>query len=202
MRERLIFYTNPRSRGAMVHWMLEETGVPYEMRVLDFGPPMKDPAYRAINPMGKVPAVVRGETVVTECAAICAWLADTYPEAGLAPPPGERADYYRWFFFAAGPLEAAVTNKALGVSVDASQRGFVGYGTGLDEVLDTLEVAVAANPWIAGDAFSAADVYVGSQIGWGMQFGTIERRPAFEAYWARLENRPARARAAAAAAAA
>lgn len=196
MTERLIFYTNPRSRGAIVHWMLEETGVPYETRVLDFGPAMKDAAYRAINPMGKVPAVVRGETVVTECAAICAWLADSYPDAGLAPPPGERADYYRWFFFGAGPLEAAVVNKALGVSVDEKQRGFVGYGGGLDEVLDALEGAVTANPFIAGASFSAADVYVGSQIGWGMQFGTIERRPALEAYWARLEQRPARARAA------
>lgn len=195
MTGKIVFYTNPRSRGAIVHWMLEETGVPYETKVLDFGTTMKDPAYLAINPMGKVPAIVRGDTVVTECAAICAWLADAYPEAGLAPPPGERADYYRWMFFAAGPLEAAVVNKALGVTVDEKQRGFVGYGEGLGPVLDALEGAIAANPWIAGERFSAADVYVGSQIGWGLMFGTIERRPAFEAYWARLTERPANARA-------
>jgi glutathione S-transferase len=175
--------------------MLEETGVPYETHVLEFGTTMKEPAYLAINPMGKVPAVVRGRTIVTECAAICAWLADAYPEADLAPPPGERANYYRWMFFAAGPLEAAVTNKALGVSVDAKQRGFVGYGGGLDEVLDALEGAVTATPWIAGERFSAADVYVGAQIGWGLRFGTIEPRPAFEAYWVRLAERPANARA-------
>ena len=191
MTDTLVFYTNPKSRGTIVQWMLEETGVPYEMKVLDFGDPMKDPAYRAINPMGKVPAIVRGGTVVTECAAICAWLADAYPEAGLAPPPSERADYYRWMFFAAGPLEAAVTNKALGVAIDDKQRGFVGYGDGLGTVLDTLEGAVAAQPWIAGARFSAADVYVGAQIGWGLAFGSIERRPAFEAYWARLAERPA-----------
>jgi glutathione S-transferase len=195
MTGKIVFYTNPRSRGAIVHWMLEETGMPYETKVLDFGTTMKEAAYLEINPMGKVPAIVRGDTVVTECAAICAWLADAYPEAGLAPPPGERADYYRWMFFAAGPLEAAVTNKALGVAVDEKQRGFVGYGVGLEPVLDALESAIAANPWIAGERFSAADVYVGSQIGWGLMFGTIERRPAFEAYWARLTARPANARA-------
>jgi glutathione S-transferase len=195
MTDKLQFYTNPRSRGAIVHWMLEEVGAPYETHVLEFGTTMKEPAYLAINPMGKVPAVVRGRTIVTECAAICAWLADAYPEADLAPSPGERADYYRWMFFAAGPLEAAVTNKALGVSVEAKQRGFVGYGAGLDQVLDALEGAVSANTWIAGERFSAADVYVGSQIGWGLRFGSFEPRPAFEAYWARLTQRPANARA-------
>jgi len=174
----LVFYTNPKSRGAIVRWMLEEVGVPYETRVVGFGPEMKTATYRAINPMGKVPAVVRGDTVVTECAAICAWLADAYPEAGLAPPNAERAAYYRWMFFAAGPLEAAVTNKALGVDVDAKQSAFVGYGSGLDPVLDALEGAVSAGPYIAGERFSAADVYVGAQIGWGLMFGTIERRPA------------------------
>lgn len=198
MTDPIIFYTNPRSRGAIVRWMLEETGIPYQTRVLDFGAPMKAAAYRGINPMGKVPAIVRGRTIVTETAAICAWLADTFPEAELAPSPGERANYYRWFFFAAGPLEAAVTDRVLGVTVDEKQSGFVGYGAGLDPVLDVLETGIAANPWIAGPRFTAADVYVGSQIGWGMQFGTIPRRPAFEDYWARLAARPAHARASAA----
>lgn len=191
MAEPLILYTNPRSRGAIATWMLEETGAPYETRVVEFGPEMQAPSFRALNPMAKVPVLVRGDTVVTECAAICAWLADTFPEAGLAPATGDRAAYYRWLFFAAGPLEAAVTNKALGVEVGAKERGFVGYGAGLPGVLDTLETAIAANPWIAGPRFSAADVYVGSQIGWGMMFGSIERRPAFEDYWGRLAERPA-----------
>ncbi len=191
MAEPLILYTNPRSRGTIAAWMLEETGVPYEARILDFGPEMNAPEFLALNPMGKVPVLVQGSTVVTECAAICAWLADAYPEADLAPPPGERAAYYRWFFFASGPLEAAVTNKALGVAVDAKQRSFVGYGDGLERVLDTLETAVTTSPWLAGPRFSAADVYVGAQLGWGMMFGSIERRPAFEDYWGRLAERPA-----------
>lgn len=191
MNDPLILYTNPRSRGAIAVWMLNETGVPYETRVVEYGAEMKAPEFRALNPMGKVPVLVRGATVVTECAAICAWLADTYPEAELAPSPGERAAYYRWMFFAAGPLEAAVTNQTLGVTVDAKQQGFVGYGEGLGLVLDTLETALAANPWIAGRRFSAADVYVGAHLGWGMMFGTIDRRPVFADYWARLSERPA-----------
>ena len=185
------FFTNPRSRGAIAHWMLEEVGAPYQIHLLDFGGPMKSPAYRALNPMGKVPAIRHGDTIVTECAAICAYLAETFPEKELAPGPHERGPYYRWMFFAAGPLEAAVTNQTLGVTVDAKQQGFVGYGEGLGLVLDTLETALAANPWIAGRRFSAADVYVGAHLGWGMMFGTIDRRPVFDDYWARLSERPA-----------
>jgi glutathione S-transferase len=194
MAEDLVLYTNPQSRGAIARWMLEEVGAPYRAEVLGFGPPMKGD-YRAINPMGKVPALVHRGTVVTECAAICAYLADVFPEAGLAPPPGARAAYYRWLFFAAGPAEAAVTNRVLGVELNDKQRGFVGYGS-YRAVMDALETAVAG-PFIAGDGFTAADVYVGSFIGWGMQVGTVEPRPAFQAYWDRIKDRPARARAAA-----
>ncbi|MFA5539205.1 MAG: glutathione S-transferase family protein [Gemmobacter sp.] len=190
----LTFYTNPNSRGAMVRWMLEETGADYETVVLDYGPPMKAPGYLAINPMGKVPAVRRGDTVVTECAAICCWLADVFPEAGLAPDPAERGAWYRWLFFGAGPLEAAVTNRALGVEVPEEKHSFVGYGD-FDRVMETLEAAVAAGPYLAGERFSAADVYVGAQIGWGMMFGTVPKRPGFEDYWARLSARPAYLRA-------
>jgi glutathione S-transferase len=130
--------------------MLEEVGAPYETVYLDYGPPMKGPEYRAINPMGKVPALRHGEVVVTECAAICAYLADAFPEAGLAPPPGERAAYYRWMFFGAGPLEAAVTNKALGVVPPEERRGMVGYGS-LEDVVAALERAVSESPiWRGG----------------------------------------------------
>ena len=142
MAEEIVFYTNPRSRGAIARWMLEEVGVPYRAEVLGFGPPMKGGDYRALNPMGKVPTIVHRGNVVTECAAICAYLADAFPEAGLAPAPGKRAAYYRWMFFAAGPLEAAVTNRALGVEVPPDKRGFVGYGS-FDAVMDALETAVA-----------------------------------------------------------
>jgi glutathione S-transferase len=194
MLEELVFYTNPMSRGRIVRWMLEETGVPYRAELLDYGTSMKSPAYLAINPMGKVPAITHGYTVVTECAAICAYLADAFPDAGLAPPLKARGDYYRWLFFAAGPLEAAASNRALGFQVPDGKDRMIGYGT-YDAVLDTLERAVAGKAYIADDKFSAADVYVGSHLAWGMQFGTIEKRKAFEDYWARLSERPAHRRA-------
>jgi glutathione S-transferase len=192
----LVLYTNPMSRGRIARWMLEETGVPYETRILAYGEDMRASAYRALNPMGKVPTLVHGATVVTEGAAICAYLADAFPETGLAPPPAERGAYYRWLFFAAGPLEAAVTNRALGWEAP-ERRQMLGYGD-YGAALDTLEAAVSSGTYVAGTRFSAADVYVGAQVGWGLAFGTIERRPAFEAYWARLADRPARVRAEAA----
>lgn len=194
MAEGLVFYTNPMSRGRIVRWMLEEVGEPYRTEVLAYGPPMKSDAYLAVNRMGKVPAVVHGDQVVTEVAAICAYLADAFPAAGLAPEPARRGAYYRWLFFAAGPLEAAVTNQALGVVVAEERRGTIGYGS-VGDVLDTLEGALDGREFIAGDRFSAADVYVGSHLGWGMQFKTIEARPAFSAYCQRLLGRPAAVRA-------
>lgn len=196
MPDEIVFYTNPRSRGAIVRWMLEETGLPYRTVVLPFGPAMKTPEYRALNPMGKVPAIVSGGRVVTEAAAICLHLADIAPDAGLAPPPGARESYYRWILFGAGPLEAAVSNRAMGWDVPADKRGTMGYGH-FEAVVDTLETVLAAQPFFAGDAFSAADVYTGSQIGWGLMFGTLPDRPVLRDYWARIEGRPARARAAA-----
>lgn len=186
----LTFYTNPMSRGQIVRWMLEEVGHPYEQVLLDYGTTMKAADYLAINPMGKVPAIKHGDTVVTEGAAICAYLADAFPDAGLAPPTGERGDYYRWLFFAAGPIEAAVTNKALGFAVPEGRERMAGYGS-FEAVMDAMEGAVTGNTYVAGERFSAADVYFGSQIGWGLQFGSIEKRPAFEAYWAGLKDRPA-----------
>ncbi len=193
---RLTFYTNPMSRGRIVRWMLEEVGASYRTELLGFGPPMKTADYLAVNPMGKVPALRHGDVVVTECAAICAYLADAFPEAGLAPPPASpaRGAYYRWLFFAAGPLDAAVTNKALGLEIPAGREGMAGYGS-FAKVMDTLEAAVSATQFLAGSKFSAADVYLGSQIGFGLRFGSIEKRPAFEAYWARLATRPAAIRA-------
>ena len=136
------FYTNPRSRGAIVRWMLEEVGQPYETQILDYGTTMKAPEYLALNPMGKVPAIVHDGVVVTEGAAICTYLAETFPEAGLAPTAAERGAYYRWMFFGAGPVEAAVTNKALGVQVPPERKGAVGYGS-LEEVVATLEGRLA-----------------------------------------------------------
>ena len=188
--EELVFYTNPMSRGRIVRWMLEESGVPYRTEVVEFGLMMKSPEYLAINPMGKVPAIRHGDAVVTECAAICAYLADAFPEAGLAPPSGQRGAYYRWLFFAAGPLEAAVTNHNFGLVVPKDKEPMVGYGN-FATVMDTLEKAVEGGGYVAGETFSAADVYVGSHVGWGMQYDMIDKRPAFEAYWSRLAEREA-----------
>jgi len=196
MADELIFYTNPMSRGRIVRWMLEEVGQPYRTELLDYASSMKAPAYLAINPMGKVPAIKHGDTVVTEAAAICAYLADAFPQAGLAPPSGhrQRGPYYRWLFYAAGPIEAAVTNKSLGFVVPEDRKPMAGYGS-FGDVMNTLEAAVSHGNYVAGDSFTAADVYLGSQVGWGLQFGSIEKRPAFEKYWERISKRPAALRA-------
>jgi glutathione S-transferase len=196
MADELILYTNPMSRGRIARWMLEEVGQPYKTEVLDYASSLKAPAYLAINPMGKVPALRHADAIVTETAAICAYLADAFPQAGLAPPPSHRlrAPYYRWLFFTAGPFEAAASNKALGFVVPPERERMMGYGN-IGLVLKTLEDAVARSPYLVGDSFTAADLYVGSQIGYGLMFGTIEKRPAFEQYWQRLSNRPAYLRA-------
>jgi len=144
MTDDLILYTNPMSRGRIARWMLEEVGAPYRREILSFGGTMKDESYLGVNPMGKVPTVVHGNKIVTECAAICAYLADAFPQAGLAPPPRDRAEYYRWLFFVAGPLEAAVSNRALGFQVPEDRRRMIGYGS-YEGVLGTLERAVSAN---------------------------------------------------------
>ena len=194
--DNLTFYTNPMSRGRIVRWMLEEVGTPYDTVVLEYGTTMKAPEYLAINPMGKVPALRHGDTVVTEVAAICTYLADAFPQVKLAPAPDSRlrGPYYRWLFFAAGPLEAAVSNQALGFVVPPGRERMMGYGT-YTEVMHVLESAVSQGDYLLGKTFSAADVYLGSHLGFGMQFGTIEKRPAFEQYWARLAARPAALRA-------
>lgn len=194
MTDEVVLYTNPMSRGRIARWMLEEVGAPYRTEWLEYGTSMKAPAYLAINPLGKVPAIAHRGQVVTECAAICAYLADAFPAAGLAPPPQERGAYHRWMYFAAAPLESAITMRNLGFEVPDDKRGFVGWGS-FETIMDTLEGAVSGAGFVAGPEFSAADVYLGSQIGWGLQFGTIDKRPAFEAYWARIAERPARLRA-------
>lgn len=190
----LTLYTNPMSRGRTARWMLEEVGAPDDTVLLDYGPPMRTPDYLALNPMAKVPTLVHGDRIVTECAAICLYLADAFPDAGLAPPPDRRGAYYRWIAFGAGPVEAAVTNHSMGFDPDPKFRARVGYGD-YDSVIATLERAVGDSPYLAGESFSAADVYTGAQIGWGLRFGTIPDRPALRAYWDRISARPALARA-------
>jgi glutathione S-transferase len=184
----LTFYTNPMSRGQIARWMLEEVGEPYEQVLLDYGTTMKAPEYLALNPMGKVPAIKHGDVVVTEAAAICAYLADAFPAAGLAPEAFARGDYYRWMFFAAGPIETAVTARSLGLEAPADKAMMAGYGS-YDAAMDALERAVAGRKYIAGDRFSAADVYVGSQIDWGLMFKSMPDRQAFQDYVGPLRER-------------
>jgi glutathione S-transferase len=190
----LEFYTNPMSRGQIVRWMLEEVGEPYETHILDYKSTMKEAEYLAINPMGKVPAIRHDGVVVTEVAAICAYLADVFPAAGLAPPVNRRGDYYRWLFFSAGPVEAAFSNKAAGFEVPPERRAMFGYGT-FELAIDTLEKALTGKTFVASDRFSAADLYVGTQLGFMLQFGLLEPRPAFSDYVARVTDRPAYVRA-------
>jgi glutathione S-transferase len=195
MAAEIVFYTNPQSRGRIVRWMLEEVGQPYRTEVIGYDQ-IKSPAYLAVNPMGKVPALTHGETVVTECGAICAYLADAFPEARLAPPSGDprRGTYYRWLFFGAGPLESAASNKAMGWEAPPDRQRMMGYGS-YAQAMDVLEQALTGREHLDGEAFTAADLYIGSQLGWLMSFGVIEKRPAFEAYVARLQKRPAYVRA-------
>lgn len=190
MADELVFYTNPQSRGQIVRWMLEETGAAYRTELIDYASTMKAEPYLSINPMGKVPAIVHKGHVVTECAAICGYLAEAYPEAGLAPTADERADYYRWLFFAAGPMEQAVTNNVAKFVPSPEQGRMFGYGS-YDLAVETFAKAVSAHPYIAGDRFTAADVYVGSTVAWGLAFGTLPKRDEFAAYAERVTAREA-----------
>lgn len=194
MAGQLTFFTNPQSRGQIVRWMLEELGEPYETVLLDYGMTMKAADYLAVNPMGKVPAIRHGDRVVTEVAAICAYLADAFPAAGLAPAPGDRHDYYRWMFFAAGPIEAAFSNKAMGWVAPPERERMFGYGN-FDAAIDALEGAVKGKAFVAGGRFSAADVYVGSMIDFMLNFKLLEPRATFDAYLGPLRARAAYKRA-------
>jgi len=193
--ESLTFYTHPMSRGRVSRWMLEETGLPYEEVILDYGSTMKSSDYLAINPMGKVPALRHGGVTITENAAICAHLADLAPEKALLPPAGSalRGLCYRWLFFAAGPVESFLTARKYGTLAPTSEAG---YGNEAD-LLRTLEQAVAGKAYLVGDGFTVADLYVASVMGFYMRFGMLERRAAFEDYVRPHQQRPAALRAAA-----
>jgi glutathione S-transferase len=189
----LIFYTNPQSRGRIVRWMLEEVGQPYETEIIAYDQ-IKSERYLAVNPMGKVPAIKHGRHVVTECAAICAYLADVFPQANLGPREDEKADYYRWLFYAAGPLEAAVSNKAMGWVPTPERERMFGYGN-FDKVVAVLDELFSLRDYVCGDRFTAADVYVGSHIMFGMQFELLPEKESFTRYRDRLTAREAHKRA-------
>ena len=192
MSDEVVLYASPMSRGRVVHWMLEEAGAPYRYELVNLETRAhKQPAYLAVNPMGKVPAIVHRGVVVTECGAICAYLADAFPSAGLAPPVGDRArgTYYRWLFFGAACLEPALFDRAMG-RPPVEREGMLAYGN-YESAVGALEFALARGPWILGERFSAADVYVGAQVGWGLSMKSLEPRPAFQQYSERCAQRPA-----------
>jgi len=191
----LTFYTNPQSRGQTVRWMLEEIGHPYETVILDYGSTMKQEPYLSINPMGKVPAIVHNGKTVTEVAAIVCYLAEAFPEAGLAPrDDSERADYYRWIFFTAGPIEAAFSNRAAGWEPDSDKQRMFGYGT-YDLAINTLEKVLTGRNYIAGDRFTAADLMVGAYVNFMLRFNLLDPRPVFTDYAERMTDRDAYRRA-------
>jgi glutathione S-transferase len=192
MADAVTFYHNPVSRGRIVHWMLEEAGAPYEIKVVDFERlEHKSKEFLAINPMGKIPAIVHRGTVVTESAAICAYLADAFPAAGLSPglDDPKRGTYLRWLFFGAGCVEPAILDQMFSRPAP-SRPAALGYGNFADTV-NTLERAITPGPFVLGERFSAADVYLGSAIGWGLMMKALEPRPAFGAYLGRIAERPA-----------
>lgn len=184
------FYTNPMSRGQIARWALHEVDAEYEQHILEYGTTMKSPEYLAINPMGKVPAIVHDGHVVTECAAICAYLTDAFPARGLQPTEAERASYYRWMFFAAGPVEAAITNHSAGFDPAPEKEMMFGYGS-YDRVIDALDKHFSDNEYVCGDRFTGADLYVGSQVIWGVLFGSMPKRDALVRYSDQLTKRPA-----------
>lgn len=189
----LIFYTNPQSRGRIVRWMLEEIGEPYETEIIHYDQ-LKSEQYLAVNPMGKVPAIRHCDHIVTECAAICAYLADVFSQAEMGPRDNEKADYYRWFFYAAGPTEAAISNRAAGWEVPADKERMFGYGN-TDRAIAVLDELLSQRDYVCGARFTAADVYLGSQIMFPLQFGMLPERASFLRYRDRLQTRDAYKRA-------
>ena len=193
MQHTLTFYTHPQSRGRIARWMLEESGLPYEEVIVGFGTDMKAPAYLAVNPMGKVPALRHDDTVITENAAICLHLADVATGAGLIPPPGDaaRGACYRWLMIAAGPLEALVTAQRQGPLAPPMHAG---YGTGAD-LLAMLEQALAGRRFVVGDRFTVVDLYLAGLLGFYLRIGALASNPVFAGYAAYHLERAAAQRA-------
>ncbi len=195
MPEITLFHAAP-SRSSIARWMLEEVGEPYDLHVLKLMEgEQRRPDYLAINPMGKVPALKHGDVVVTEAAAICTYLADAFPKAGLSIPIGDprRGVYLKWLFFSPGCLEPAITDRAF-PRVEQPRRGMLGYGD-FETVMSVIAKAVSGGRYLMGEQFTAADVVLGSTLRWGMMFDLLPKQPEFVDYVGRLEQRPALQRA-------
>ncbi|MFM9845859.1 MAG: glutathione S-transferase family protein [Hyphomicrobiaceae bacterium] len=194
---KLTLYHAAPSRSSIVHWMLEELGQPYDIHLVSFkkGENLK-PDYLAVNPMGKVPALKHGDTVITEAAAICTYLADEFPQARLNVPVGDprRGVYLKWLFYGPSCVEPAIMDGAF-PRKEQAPRSAVGHAN-IETVLDVLTTATAAaKPYLLGEQFTAADVVIGSGLRWGTMFKLIPERPEFKAYVGRLAERPALKRA-------
>lgn len=193
----LVLYYNPRSRAQMARWMLEEVGAPYDQVLVDFEKgEHKTPEFLALNPMGKLPTLVHKGVVVTETAAVIAYLADAFPKAGLAPAISDplRGAYYRWLFFGGSCFEPAMIDVMM--KRPPVQKSMAGWGD-FDDVKATLKTALTPGPYLLGDRFSAADVYIGSELSWAMLFGApgLKEEPVFVDYVERLKARDAYQRA-------
>ena len=192
MENVVTFYTHPMSRGRIAHWMLEETSAPYETKLLSFDKrENKDPKFLSINPMGKLPAIVHRGVVVTETAAIITYLADSFPKTQLAPAVNapERGAYYRWMFFGATCAEPAIIDKMLN-RPSVERTSALSYGT-FNDAMSTLEKATGDKPFLLGDHFTAADLYLSSIIGFGFMTKALESSATFQKYIARCTDRPA-----------
>jgi glutathione S-transferase len=189
---KLTLYHAAPSRSSITHWMLEEIGEPYELHLLNMkNDDQRKPEYLAINPMGKVPALKHGDTIITESAAICAYLADEFPRARLNVPVGDprRGVYLKWLFFGPSCIEPAITDRAFPRKEEA-RRGALGYGD-FDTTMDMVANALSQGPYLLGEQFTAADIIIGSTLRWGMMFKLVPERSEFTAYVARLAQRPA-----------
>lgn len=184
-------YWAPRTRSFSALWLMEETGQPYERVLTDLSKgEHRSPEYLAINPMGKVPALRDGEATLAEAAAICAYVAERYPQAKLAPPMGDplRAKYLYWLFFSSGCIEPAMVQLATKIEMNPTAAG---WGDA-QRVFDVLDAALSKGPWLLGEAFSAADIMVGSGLNFAVRlFKMAPSRPSFDRYLDRCAARPA-----------
>jgi glutathione S-transferase len=195
--KRLVLFHNRQSRASMAHWMLEEVGADYELRHVDLVKgDNRSPEFLALNPLGKIPVLLVGETVITEVPAILAWLADAYPDASLAPAVGspERGTWYRWLFFGGSSFEPAMTDELFKRPVP--RRSAVGWGS-FDDVVTAIEQGLEPGPYLLGDRFSAADVYIAAELSWARRFGVprLAQSRVIGEYVERCTSRPAYGRA-------
>ena len=187
----LKLYSNAQSRGLVIEWLLIELGAEFEKIELAYHTEMKSESYLKINPFGKVPTLVDGDVVIYEMPAICAYLADKFFDQGLAPALDDpkRGLYFRWLFFAAGPWDAATTDRALKVEITDEQKMHIGYGNFQDTYTALIQGLEQAQPYLCGEQFTVADVFVGSMLFWQLKMAELESHPAIEKYLNSIKSR-------------